>query len=327
MLLTYYPYISIYKKNKFMKKLSRLLIILTLLVYTNPNSALSQPWTSNSACDYTDGQQWNNGGAKGCACTWYSVSGTDTILNCAFGDCGQSDLLECVYDCNGHNGEPTDMVPRTCDATADPVCWFQGGGSAGELFCGAIALPIELIEFGGESINRTNMIYWKTISEIDNDYFEVSYSTDGLSFTDLVQMKGAGTTSTQQNYSFIHVDPKIGIGYYKLKQVDYNGEYKEYPIISIISKVKINNNHLFSDIYPNPSKDIFYFLYGGHIYDEPINIKITNLLGEVLLIADIINFNNSQGMSFDLSILSKGSYNIIISQGDITETKKIQVIN
>jgi hypothetical protein len=311
-----------------MKKLSRLLIILTLLIYSKSNKALSQPWTSNSACDLTNGVQWNNGGATPCACTWYSVSGIDTTLNCAYGDCGQAAFDECIDDCNGHNGNPTDMVPRTCDATASPICWYQGAGNtAGADFCAGIALPIELYEFGGESINGINEIYWKTASEIDNDYFVISYSTDGISFIDLVEIQGAGTSITQQNYVFRHINPKIGIGYYKLKQVDYNGEYKEYTIISITNKVEISDNNIFSNIYPNPSKDIFYFLYGGHVYDEPINIKITNLLGEVLLIADIINFNNSQGMSFDLSILSKGSYNIIISQGDITETKKIQVIN
>ena len=296
-----------------------------LLACANPNSALSQPWTSNGTCDFTDGQQWNNGGAKGCACTWYSVSGTDTTLNCAFGDCGQSDLLECAYDCNGHNGEPTDMVPRTCDATADPVCWFQGGGSAGELFCGTIALPIELYEFGGESINGHNEIYWKTISEIDNDYFVISYSTDGMSFTDLVQMQGAGNTTTQQNYVFRHMNPKIGIGYYKLRQVDFNGEYEEYTIISINNRVSMDGNSIFSNIYPNPSQGTFYFLYGGHRFNEPITIQVTNLIGKILLHAETTTFNNSQGISFDLSVLSRGSYNVVISQSNTIEIKKIQV--
>ena len=80
--------------------MKNLLLVLGLLLSFN---LMAQPWTSDGICDFTDGQQWNNGGAKGCACTWYSVVGTDTILNCAFGDCGQNALLECVYDCNGHN--------------------------------------------------------------------------------------------------------------------------------------------------------------------------------------------------------------------------------
>lgn len=291
-----------------------------MLLWAGPT--LSQPWTSNGACDYTDGQQWNNGGAKGCACTWYSVSGVDTILNCAFGDCGQSDILECIYDCNGHNGEPTDMVPRTCDATADPVCWFQGGGSAGELFCGAIALPIELYEFWGSAVDSYNEIYWTTVSELDNDYFVVSYSKDGYDFKDIGTIDGAGTTNQEQKYRFIHGNAERGVSYYKLKQVDYNGVYEEFHIISI------NNNGtktggLFSEIFPNPSSKLFYFNYNGKIFNTPINIKIVSTLGEIVREGVVKKYNNSQAISFNLDGLESGIYLSELTHGNIREIKRV----
>jgi hypothetical protein len=298
-------------------------LFLTLFLF-NCLTTFAQPWTSNGVCDFVDGTQWNSGGAKGCACSWYTVSGTDTILNCAYGDCGQSDLLECVYDCNGHNGNPTNSISRQCDASATPICWFNGAGNAGELFCLNIALPIELIEFGGNSTDNHNHIFWTTASEIDNDYFILSYSTDGINFEELTQVDGAGTTTTQQNYSFRHYSAKNGVSYYKLKQVDYNGEYKEYPVISVTNK-KIDGGSLFSNIYPNPSSDLFYFVYNGKKFGQPINVKIMTNTSKVLLEGEVTKFNDTQGIPFNLDGIDKGVYLVEISQGENSEIKKVMV--
>lgn len=303
-----------------MKKL--LLIILTILSI-NVNA---QPWTSNSMCDFTSGVQWNNGGSASCACTWYSVEGTDTILNCAYGDCGQSDLYECLYDCNGHNGNPTNSVPRECDASATPICWYQGAGNtAGVDFCNGVTLPIELLEFWGQATENYNEIHWQTVTEKDNDYFIVSYSPNGLDFKELIRVDGAGTTSSPQSYSFRHGNALFGVSYYKLKQVDYNGDSEEFPVIAINNNI-INSPYLFSDVYPNPSSDIFYFNYTGKMFNIPLNVKITDILGNVLIHGLIDNFNNTQAIPFKLIGVDKGNYLIEISQGEHKEIKNIMVL-
>jgi hypothetical protein len=301
-----------------------LLTILTLTI--SQFYLLGQPWSSNGVCDFVDGTQWNNGGAMGCACSWYTVSGTDTILNCAYGDCGQSDLLECVYDCNGHNGNPTNSIPRQCDATATPICWFNGAGNAGQLFCQNLALPIELKDFWGVSTETSNEIYWTTVSEIDNDYFELSYSIDGTNYEVLTKMNGAGNSTQELDYRFIHLNAKRGIGYYILKQVDYNGQYQEYPPITI-NNVKINSSNLFTNVYPNPNEsNMFYFNYNGNNINVPIMVRVTNNMGGTILEGVVNKFNNSQGIPFNLDGLCKGVYYVELTQNKNKETKKITVL-
>jgi hypothetical protein len=287
--------------------------------------SLAQPWSADGICDFTDGVQWNNGGAKGCACTWYTVSGTDTILNCAFGDCGQNALFECVYDCNGHNGFATNSIPRQCDATASPICWFNGAGSAGQLFCEGLALPIELYEFGGVSVDGNNELYWITASELDNDYFTVSHSHGSEAFEVIGTIDGAGTTVEEQNYRFIHVSPPRGVNYYRLTQVDYNGDSKEYYIISI-KNIKDTSGDLFSKIYPNPSDDMFYFNYNGNKTNIPIEVSIVDNMGNVVLDGIVESFNNTQGISFKMDTVDKGIYQVILKQGETVEIKKVTVI-
>lgn len=295
------------------------LLLLTLLTST---LSYAQPWSPSGTCDFTDQTQWNNGGAKGCACTWYDSEGN---LNCAFGDCGQNALYECVYDCNGHNGYATDQTPRQCDATANPYCWFNGGGgSAGELYCQGIALPIELLDFWGQSTEHYNEIHWETNSELDNDYFIISYSSNGVEFNELIRVDGAGTTTSPQSYYFRHGNPIYGTSYYKLTQVDYNGESEEFPVIAINNK-KMDSQYVFSDVYPNPSSDIFYFNYNGNSLNETIYVKVTNLLGKTVLTGSVDKYNNSQAIPFKLIGVEKGNYFIEIKKGEHTETKKLMV--
>lgn len=211
-------------------------LLLTLIIFL-PFSflATSQPWSSNSNCDFTDGQQWNNGGSKGCACTWYSNVGGVLELNCAFGDCGQSSLYECVYDCNGHNGNATNNVQRQCDATTDPYCWYNGGGgSAGQLYCeGFITLPIELIHFSVIKENSENLLQWSTATELNTSHFILQNSQDGKEFTTFVVLPANGNSTQVINYNARHINPSNTINYYKLVQYDNDGNYEEFDIISV----------------------------------------------------------------------------------------------
>lgn len=306
------------------------LLLSTSMICINANS---QPWTSNGVCDFTSGVQWNNGGSTPCACTWWSVVGTDTILNCAFGDCGQSDLLECAYDCNGHNGNPTDMVPRTCDATAIPICWYQGAGNtAGFDYCIGLGLSIDLIDFWGNSTPKYNEILWAVASQTDNDYFTISHSTNGLSYTEMGMLDGEGTTNDYKVYRFLHMSPKIGINYYKLKQTDFNGEFTEFPVIAINTKPYSGSN-VFTSVYPNPSSGLFYINYTGKNFNTPINVSIFNTQGVKIRETTISKFNDSQAIAFDLKDLDDGYYHIRFFQpqinaelgGLVDETKKIMI--
>ena len=295
-----------------------------MFIFTH-HPAFTQPWSSNSLCDFVDNTQYSNGATKGCACTWLTLDvNGDTITNCAYGNCGQSYLFECVYDCNGHNGNPTNSIVRQCDATANPICWFQGGGSAGELFCAGIALSIELDEFWGSAVDSYNEIYWTTVSELDNDYFVVSYSKDGYDFKDIGTIDGAGTTNQEHKYRFIHVNAERGVSYYKLKQVDYNGVYEEFHIISINNN-GIKTGGLFSEIFPNPSSNLFYFNYNGKIFNTPINIKIASTLGETVREGIVKKYNNSQAISFNLDGLESGVYLVELTLGNIREIKRVML--
>jgi hypothetical protein len=111
-------------------------------------------------------------------------------------------------------------------------------------------LPVELIHFTARAHDDVVKTEWITASEKNNDYFEVQKSVNGLDFEKAGTHKGVGNSSTLSSYEFIDTKPFLGVSYYRLRQVDFDGTETITPSVSVRisaqSKVKI---------YPNPAKD------------------------------------------------------------------------
>jgi len=97
-----------------------------------------------------------------------------------------------------------------------------------------VPLPIELISFTSDKILcNKNMIRWSTATEVNNDHFEINRSSDAITFNKIGSIAGNGNSTQTLSYYFIDVNPIPSINYYRLKQVDYNGNYFELSIISV----------------------------------------------------------------------------------------------
>ncbi len=111
------------------------------------------------------------------------------------------------------------------------------------------ALPVELISFKGKSSEGRNYLSWTTASEQDNKGFYVERSDDGKRYETLDFVQGAGTTTQSHDYYATDTKPLYGINYYRLKQVDYSGNFKYSNTITLNSDVKTKT----IVAYPNPS--------------------------------------------------------------------------
>jgi hypothetical protein len=110
-------------------------------------------------------------------------------------------------------------------------------------------LPINLLSINGHNEQNVNIVNWVTSSEINNSHFDIERSEDGIEFTKIGEIKSAGNTTVNTNYSFRDKAPFNGTNYYRLKQWDFNGEFQYSKIISIENKSKKQG----FTIYPNPA--------------------------------------------------------------------------
>ena len=93
-------------------------------------------------------------------------------------------------------------------------------------------LPIELNFFTATATKYGYMFKWETNSEVNNDYFTLEYSVNGVNFNKIDYVHGAGTTSATSEYEYRWDDaPNFEMLYFRLKQTDYNGEYSYSNVI------------------------------------------------------------------------------------------------
>lgn len=112
-------------------------------------------------------------------------------------------------------------------------------------------LPVDMSDFYGVVVEGGVQLYWETKSELDNDFFIVERSMDQKNWFDIGRAEGNGTTNQTKNYSYLDRKAKTD-NYYRLKQVDYDGDY-EYSEIIRVRKTSMNISY----VYPNPVRQEF----------------------------------------------------------------------
>lgn len=103
-----------------------------------------------------------------------------------------------------------------------------------------LTLPVELLKFTVTNIENKAMLYWQTASEQNCSHYIIERAGIDLEFSPIGKVDGNGTTNFVHEYGFLDSNPLHGLSYYRLKQVDFDGEF-EY---SVIKPFKIENNSL-----------------------------------------------------------------------------------
>lgn len=113
-------------------------------------------------------------------------------------------------------------------------------------------LPVELLFFEAIVTETSNRLIWATGSETNNAGFEIQKSMDGVSWVVIGFVEGTGTSSSQQSYEWIDKNPTMGLSYYRLRQIDFDGrEELHEAIISIREEIQ----EVFR-VYPNPVQSV-----------------------------------------------------------------------
>lgn len=103
------------------------------------------------------------------------------------------------------------------------------------------AMPVEMVSFNGINMNDRNLLTWQTASEYNSDYFLIERSTTG-EFTEnsIIDIHPAAGYSTELiTYTFTDTDYNFTINYYRITQVDADGQFKIYGPIAINNSEEI----------------------------------------------------------------------------------------
>lgn len=164
-------------------------------------------------------------------------------------------------------------------------------------------LPIELLDFSAASLNNQYVkLTWQTAAEINNAFFTIERSNNGLDWKATQTIDGAGNTSTIRNYDAIDREPYSGLSYYRLKQTDFNGQYSYSNLVQV--RIKLDETSELK-VYPNPTADQITIL-GKNLRKE--ELRIYNVFGQDVTSLSLQIGADQSRLVLDLSALSKGMY-------------------
>ncbi|MGE5356657.1 MAG: T9SS type A sorting domain-containing protein [Deltaproteobacteria bacterium] len=109
------------------------------------------------------------------------------------------------------------------------------------------SMPVILVNYKVQAKGNITNIIWSTSSEINNSHFLIEWSRDANEWNEIGTVKAGGTTHDIKEYTFIHENPKAGINYYRLTQVDFDGRKETFPVKSVY----FGSNQRNFDIIPN----------------------------------------------------------------------------
>ena len=122
---------------------------------------------------------------------------------------------------------------------------------------GTLILPIELISFNCDVVDNNILLSWLTATEINNDYFIIEHSIDGFNWYSLQTIQAAGNSNNTLEYSFMHYFPDSKINYYRLRQIDFDGNSEVFKAVVCSKEIEIEE-----------VKEVIYYNVLGQIVDE-----------------------------------------------------------
>ncbi|MEI7595531.1 MAG: choice-of-anchor J domain-containing protein [Bacteroidota bacterium] len=189
---------------------------------------------------------------------------------------------------------------------------------------GSNSLPTELLSFNVQCASEGVVVNWTTASETNNDFFTIEKSYDGLNFSPISKVNGAGNSNSLLTYSYTDISAYNENSYYRLKQTDMNGQFVEYNPQSIIC----NSNNIEFDIVNisnDQNTDQVALLYNYPLNGKNIYLKIYDANAQLLLSENLISNSGFNQFNISSSIFSAGVYMFVLSDGQQNITRKLLI--
>lgn len=216
------------------------------------------------------------------------------------------------------NNNNWNILPTIQDTANNAITITQL--SSFSLLTGSIGpfLPVEFLEFKVSNINdEIARLNWTTATEINNDFFTIQRSEDGINFEDLGNVQGAGNSNNIIKYEFDDKEPLIGVSYYRIKQTDFDGSIDYSDIKSVVFN---KTNEII--LYPNPS-NLGYINIEG--IDANTYISVVNDLGQLVFFEQKTSDINTP-FKLETKNLSSGLYHLNLkTQYDDTNYFKFSI--
>lgn len=171
-------------------------------------------------------------------------------------------------------------------------------------------LPVELMEFDAQALNRQVDVNWSTASETNSSHFLVERSADGAYFEPLGSVNAAGNSTSRNDYKFVDPSPVNGLNFYRLRQVDRDDEFA----FSDVKTVLFRDSSIPLYVFPNPANDILQASFGS-TSEGVIRWRVLDTSGRLVGDGSAFKFVGSNRFEVPVNKLDAGSYFLEVLDG------------
>lgn len=149
-------------------------------------------------------------------------------------------------------------------------------------------LPVSLTSFTAQKQVSGVQLKWNTSSEQNNSHFDIQRSADGINFSNVGKVNGAGNSNTSLDYYFTDKSPASGTNYYRLSQVDFDGKISLSKPVFVNtgfsnSSIKVSSSSNSSNLNISISSDrassgllIIYNVGGQKVFEQAVSLDNGN---------------------------------------------------
>ena len=178
-------------------------------------------------------------------------------------------------------------------------------------------MPVTLLSFTGRRSSLSfgegrgevvNLLQWRTATEQNNRGFELQRSANGIDFSSIAFVPtkaNGGNSNAEVSYQFVDKRPMAAGGYYRLKQVDFDGKFT-YSSIVFIKGEPVTELSI-SSLYPNPAQSQLNVLLQSPAAQK-VQLIITDLAGKIVQLQTLQLQKGDNNKTVNVAALAKGIY-------------------
>lgn len=207
-----------------------------------------------------------------------------------------------------------------------------GGGMDRSIFDNLIVRSTGSVESSLQSLlaftalpqDNKMLVTWSMIPGINDNYFLIERSVNGVDFSRLGNVKAAPAGNTVADYQYTDLHPvAYGVTYYRIKYFSNDGQFVQYPATAVSTKSKLIEDIAIENITPLPFSNTFDVTYSTAGAGEVL-MKLIDKQGTVCLSEKM---NASRGKNIhvfrDTAKLNSGIYTINLTYNNKSVFKKI----
>ena len=185
-----------------------------------------------------------------------------------------------------------------------------------------LIIPVELASFIAVYSSNSIILQWETVTEKNNQGFEIQQSVDNVKFFSIGFVPGFGTSTEKHYYSYSDHTTLAGTIYYRLKQLDFDGSFNYSNSVEVTRVV----SYELSQNYPNPFNPTTTISYAVP-QNTFVTLKVYDILGSEVV--ELVNGDVQAGIhkvNFNAFDLNSGVYFYTFKASSFTETKKLMLM-